>query len=65
MSDPDRPTETDKPASQGDVEGTLDLEVFGDEVRLQIDQRVPWRVALEILRLLEEVRRGKPAPPSK
>jgi hypothetical protein len=43
------------------VEGTLDLEDFGDEVRLSFDQRVPWRVALKILRLLkvEEVERRK------
>ncbi len=41
--------------------GTLDLEDFGDEVRLSFDQRVPWSVALEILRLLklEEVGRKK------
>ena len=61
MSNPDRPTQTRKSASQGDVEGTLDLEDFGDEVRLSFDQRVPWRVAMKILRLLkvEEVERRK------
>jgi hypothetical protein len=62
LSDPpDRPTQTDKSASQENVEGTLDLEDFGAEVRLSFDQRVPWSVALEILRLLkvEEVERRK------
>ena len=63
MSNPDRPTQTRKSVSPGDVEGTLDLEDFGDEVRLSFDQRVPWSVALKILRLLkvEEVERSKPA----
>jgi hypothetical protein len=49
------------------VKGALDLEDFGDEVRLSFDQRVTWSVALEILRLLklEEVGRGKAARRSK
>ena len=64
---PDRPTQADKSASQENVKGALDLEDFGDEVRLSFDQRVTWSVALEILRLLklEEVRRGKAARRSK
>jgi hypothetical protein len=61
--DPNRPTQAGKSASQPDEGGTLELEDFGDEVRLSFDQRVPWRVALKILRLLkvEEVGRRKPA----
>jgi hypothetical protein len=61
LPNPDRPTQTGKSASHGDVEGTLDLEDFGNEVRLSFDQRVPWSVALKILRLLkvEEVERRK------
>ena len=31
----------------------MHIDDFGNEVRLSIDQRVPWRVALEILRLLK------------
>jgi hypothetical protein len=63
LPDPDGPTQEGKSASQGDV---VHIEDFGDEVRLSIDQRVPWRVALEIVRLLkvERVGRRKPARPT-
>src|SRR5688572_4192745 len=56
LPDPDRPTEVSKSDSQGDV---VHIDDFGNEVRLSIDQRVPWRVALEILRLLKVERIGR------
>ena len=37
----------------------MHIDDFGNEVRLSIDQRVPWRVALEILRLLKVERIGR------
>ena len=36
-----------------DQPSTLQIEDLGDEVHLWIAQRVPWPVALEILRLLK------------
>jgi transcriptional regulator with XRE-family HTH domain len=44
------------PASRdrlGHRDAGLSMEDFGSEVHLRIEQRVPWTVALEILRLLK------------
>ena len=63
VPDPDPRTQTDKSESQGDGDGTLHIQGFGDEVHLSIEQRVPWGVALEILRVLvEEVGRRETPP---
>jgi hypothetical protein len=64
LPDPDhRPTQADETTSQENVEGTLHIEDFGDEVHLSFDQRVPWRVALKILRLLKAEEVGRETPP--
>jgi hypothetical protein len=39
-------------SSAGDAPDTLRIRDFGDEVHLWIEQRVPWPVALEIVRVL-------------
>jgi hypothetical protein len=64
VPDPDRRTPTDKSGSQGDLDGALHIQSFGDEVHLSFEQRVPWGVALEILRVLkvEEVGRRETPP---
>jgi hypothetical protein len=54
MSHPDR--RMDRAA---DPPGTLRIHDFGDEVHLWFEQRVPWPIALEILR---ELKAPGPAP---
>ena len=39
--------------TQGKTQGTVRFEDFGDEVHLWIEQQVPWKVALAILRELK------------
>ena len=56
LLDPDLPTQASKSDSDGDV---VHIDDLGNEVRLSIDQRVPWRVALEIIRLPEVERIGR------
>jgi hypothetical protein len=41
-------------ASQVDTRGTLRIHDFGEEVHLWIEQRVPWTVALDILKVLTD-----------
>ena len=53
MPDPDRSETTEEPAGRTDRPSTVRIEDFGDEVHLWVAQRVPWPVALEILRLLK------------
>jgi hypothetical protein len=63
VPDPDRRTQADKSASQRDAEGTLHIQDFGDEVHLSFAQRVPWEVALKILRVLKEAEVERDTPP--
>ena len=46
------------------MDGALHIQGFGDEAHLSFEQRVPWGVALEILRVLkvEEVGRRETPP---
>ena len=52
MPDRDR---THRPRAPSDrkAQGTIRFEDFGDEVHLWIEQQVPWKVALEILKELK------------
>ena len=52
--------QTDQSAAkqERDARGTLRIQDFGDEVHLSFEQRLPWEVALEILRILKT-----PGPP--
>jgi len=40
-------------AGRQDEPNTVRIQDLGDEVHLWVEQRVPWTVALEILRLLK------------
>jgi hypothetical protein len=40
-------------AERRNVQGTVRIHDFGDEVHLWFEQRVPWPIALEILRELK------------
>jgi hypothetical protein len=46
-------TPRDRPSGPRDARGTVRIHDFGDEVHLWFEQRVPWPVALEILRELK------------
>ena len=46
-------------AERRNAQGTVRLHDFGDEVHLWFEQRVPWPIALEILR---ELKAPGPAP---
>jgi hypothetical protein len=50
---PTQRAQADKASSQQNTGDTLHIQDFGDEAWLSFDQRVPWKVALEILRLLK------------
>ena len=51
MADPHRHVQASRPP---DVSGgTLRIHDYGEEVHLMIEERVPWRVALEILKELK------------
>ena len=52
MPDRDRTRAHPRPAA-GEAKGTVRFEDFGDEVHLWIEQQVPWKVALEILKELK------------
>jgi hypothetical protein len=49
---PNRP-QAERPPPRGKGKGTIQFEDLGDEVHLWIEQQVPWKVALEILRELK------------
>jgi hypothetical protein len=49
----DRRIQRDRSAGRRDARGTVRIRDFGDEVHLWFKQRVPWPVALEILRELK------------
>ena len=50
--DPDeRPHLRPTPLQPG--QGTLRIQDFGDEVHLWVEQRVPWTVALQVLKVLK------------
>jgi len=50
MPDRDRRRHENKsPAKKDDAPGILRIHDFGDEVHLWVEQRVSWKVALEIL----------------
>ena len=54
MPDRDRRTHENKsPAKKDDAPGILRIHDFGDEVHLWVEQRVSWKVALEILQELK------------
>jgi hypothetical protein len=59
LPDPDHPAPAQQSAGRVAVDDTLRIRDFGDEVHLWIECRVPWDVALKILRVLKE-----PAPPN-
>jgi hypothetical protein len=54
MPDPHPRTQADKAAPQGHVADTLHIQNFGDEVLLSLEYRLPWQVALKVLRVLKE-----------
>jgi hypothetical protein len=49
----------DRSAERMSAQGTVRIHDFGDEVHLWFEQRVPWPIALEILR---ELKAPGPAP---
>ena len=55
----DRRIQGNRSVGRRDAQGTVRIHDFGDEVHLWFEQRVPWPVALEILR---ELKAPGPAP---
>ena len=53
ISDKGTPTDPSAAKRARDAPGMLRIEDFGDEVHLSFEQRLPWAVALEILRILK------------
>ncbi len=53
MPDQDRRLQDEPPATGRVEKGRLFIQDFGDEVHLWIEQQVPWKVALEILKELK------------
>ena len=62
MADPHPRTQADKAAPQGHVAGTLHIQNFGDEVLLSLEYRLPWQVALKVLRILKRARGSQLEP---
>ena len=52
LPDPDQRA-SEQPTGRGDRPSTVRITDFGDEVHLWVEQRVPWRVALKIMKLLK------------
>jgi hypothetical protein len=57
------PTQRIEVHRTGDLRGTLNIRDSGDEAHLWFEQRVPWPVALEILKELAHDATSRPRGP--